>query len=442
MVIPPDLLAILMVGGVLLLLLIGMPIGFAMGISGLLGMWAILGIEIALPSVTNLAFNKLSSYLWTTIPLFILMGHFVLHSGVVGDVFSLMSRWLWRLPGALAVATSASAAAFAACSGSSLATVATMGRVAIGEMRERGYDMRLAAGCVAASGTMGSLIPPSIYLIVYAMFTEQSITKMFLAGVIPGLLELLIYAGLVVLLCWRNPGLAPRLANRNQALLASLAGRSPSPARAVMLLLLGAMILGGIYTGIFTPTEAGAVGAFAAFLLALSMRGITGRKLQDALGETAEATVTIFVIVVGAMILSRAIGLTGLPSDLSHVIAESGLPPMAIIVGFCAMYIVLGMFLDPLGMVLLTLPVVFPVVIKLGFDPIWFGIIMIKVMEIGLITPPLGLNVYMLRSSNPDIPLGTINRGIAWFFCADLVHLAILLAFPVLSTWLPSLMDQ
>lgn len=437
----PDLLAILMIAGVFALLVLGMPIGFAMGVAGLAGMWVMLGPEIALPSITNLAMSKLASYLWTTIPLFILMGHFALQSGVVRDLFALMARWLWRLPGGLAVATSASAAAFAACSGSSLATVATMGRLAIGEMRARGYDMRLAAGCVAACGTMGSLIPPSIYLIVYAMFTEQSITQMFMAGIVPGLLEFLIYSSMIIFICWRFPSLAPRIRDRQAALLGAMTGADrPRPSRALLLLGLGVMVLSGIYTGFFTPTEAGAVGAFAAFLLALTMRGLTWKRLNHALLDTAEATVSIFTIVLGAMILSRALGLTGLPAELSAMIAGSGLPPMAIIIGFCVMYIILGMFLDPMGMVLLTLPVVFPVVMQLGYDPIWFGIIMIKVMEIGLITPPLGLNVYMLRASSPGLKLGTINRGVGWFFCADIVHLALLLAFPALSTWLPRMM--
>jgi C4-dicarboxylate transporter DctM subunit len=430
----PVWVGILLLVGLFVFLALGMPIGFAMGIAGLAGIWVLAGPGAALPSLATLAYYKIGEYTWTCIPLFIIMGHFALHARFAEDFYYGMSRTFGRLPGGLAMATSASCAGFAACSGSSLATAATIGKISIGEMNRYHYDMRLATGCIAASGTMGSLIPPSIYIIIYCIFAEQSISQVFMAGFIPGLLEAVLYMTLILLLCSRNRRLGPPLKGISWMESVTALGRGWG------VIALAGFVLGGIYTGFFTPTEAGALGAFAALIGGLAMNRLKWSHMKAALLETAETTIMIFVIVIGAFLLTRALALSTLPQLLSARISAFSVSPMVTMVGICVMYIILGTFIDPMGMVLLTLPVIFPVVMHLGYNPIWFGIIVIKVMEIGLITPPLGLNVYMINSVAPEVPLHEVFRGITWFFVADLVHLALLLAFPAITLWLPSIM--
>lgn len=418
----------------LALIIINMPIGFAMGISGFIGIWALVGPGAALPTLATLSFFKVGVYTWTCIPLFILMGHLALHAGFAEDFYFGMSRTMGRVPGGLAMAAAASCAGFAACSGSSLATAATIGKISIGEMKKYNYDRRLVTGCIAASGTMGSLIPPSIYIIVYCMFAEQSISKVFMAGFIPGLLEAVLYMGMIWVRCLMKPSLGPTVGGVSWSESLRALGKGWG------IVALAVFVLGGIYTGFFTPTEAGALGAFAALLGGLAVRRLSWAKLKSALLESAETTIMIFVIVIGAFLLTRALALSTIPQQLSAWISGLQMPAMVIMLGFCLMYVALGTFIDPMGMILLTLPVVFPVVMNLGYNPIWFGIIIIKVMEMGLITPPLGLNVYMISSVAPDVPLHEVFRGIGWFLLMDAVHLGILLAFPIISLWLPSLM--
>jgi len=418
----------------LALIIINMPIGFAMGISGFIGIWALVGPGAALPTLATLSFFKVGVYTWTCIPLFILMGHLALHAGFAEEFYFGMSRTMGRVPGGLAMAAAASCAGFAACSGSSLATTATIGKISFGEMKKYNYDRRLITGCIAASGTMGSLIPPSIYIIVYCMFAEQSISKVFMAGFIPGLLEAALYMSMIWVRCLMKPSLGPTVAGVSWGESLRALGRGWG------IVALAIFVLGGIYTGLFTPTEAGALGAFAALSGGLAMRRLTWAKLKSALLESAETTIMIFVIVIGAFLLTRALALSTIPQQLSTWISGLQMAPMVIMLGFCLMYVALGTFIDPMGMILLTLPVVFPVVMNLGYNPIWFGIIVIKVMEMGLITPPLGLNVYMISSVAPEVPLHEVFRGIGWFLLMDTVHLGILLAFPIISLWLPSLM--
>jgi tripartite ATP-independent transporter DctM subunit len=416
------------------LIVINMPIGFAMGISGLIGIWLLAGADAALPTLATLSFFKVGVYTWTCIPLFILMGHLALHAGFAEDFYFGMSRTMGRVPGGLAMAAAASCAGFAACSGSSLATTATIGKISIGEMKKYHYDRRLVTGCIAASGTMGSMIPPSIYIIVYCMFAEQSISKVFMAGFIPGVLEALLYMGMIWIRCAIRPGLGPAVKGFPWGQSLRALGRGWG------IVALAVFVLGGIYTGFFTPTEAGALGSFAALMGGLAMRRLAWQKLKIALLESAETTIMIFVIVIGAFLLTRALALSTIPQLLSAWISGLAVPPMVIMISFSLMYIALGTFIDPMGMILLTLPVVFPVVMQLGYSPIWFGIIIIKVMEMGLITPPLGLNVYMISSVAPDVPLHDVFRGIGWFLLMDVLHLGLLLAFPILALWLPSIM--
>jgi len=430
----PIFIGILTLLVLLVLLILRMPIGFAMGIAGLIGIWILKGPSAALPTLASCAYFKIGTYQWTCIPLFIIMGHFAFYSGFAKDFFYAMYQTLGRFPGGLAMATSASCAGFAACSGSSLATAATMGKISIAEMKKYNYEMRLATGCIAASGTMGSLIPPSIYIIIYCMFAEQSISTVFMAGFIPGILEAILYMSMVGIRSSRNPELGPPL--KGITWRESLAALP----RGWGVIGLAFFVLGGIYTGFFTPTEAGALGAFAALISSLAMRRLNWPKLKTALLETAETTIMIFVIILGAFLLTRALALSTIPSQVTLWISSQSLPPMVIVIGFCLMYIALGMFIDPIGMILLTLPIVYPVVTGLGFSPIWLGIIIIKVMEMGLITPPLGLNVYMISAVAPDVPMQDVFRGILWFFAMDVIHLALLLAFPVISLWLPSTM--
>jgi tripartite ATP-independent transporter DctM subunit len=334
------------------------------------------------------------------------------------------------VPGGLAVATVFATAGFAAVSGASTATAAVFTRVAIPHMLENGYDRRLAAGVVAAGGTLASLIPPSAILVVYALIVEQSVSALLLAGFIPGVVSAIIYAMLIVGQCVLRPELgrpikSPPLVQRFKTL----------PPITPVIAVVG-IIFYSMYSGKATPTEAGALGAFVVFVIAL-FRGMTVGNIMDALLETAKLTVMIFSLVWGVLIFVRFLGFAGLPQAFAEWIVALPLPPLAIMVLILLAYTILGMFMDAIGMLLLTLPVVYPAVIALGYHPIWFGIIVVKMCEVCLITPPVGLNCYVVHAVRPDIPLGDVFRGIGPFFGADVATLALFIAFPEIILWLP-----
>jgi tripartite ATP-independent transporter DctM subunit len=338
-----------------------------------------------------------------------------------------------RLHGGLAMASVTGCAMFAAVSGSSMATAAAMGKLAVPEMLRYRYEPGLATGVVAASGTLGSLIPPSILMVLYGIFTEESVGKLLLAGLIPGILSALIYMGMIWLRARANPDLAPSAEPSSWAeKFASLKG-----AWSISILFL--IVMGGIYSGFVTPTEASAVGAAGAWVLAFVTGRMNREKSRLVLVETVKQTTAIFTLVLGAKLFVGFIALTQIASYLTVFAGSLDLPPLVIMLVLSLIYIVLGTFMDPIGMMLLTLPVVTPVIHSLGFDLIWFGVIMVKFLEIGLITPPVGLNVYVLKGVvGSEVPLDTIFKGILWFLAMDVLTLAVLIIFPEISLWLPA----
>ena len=411
-----------------------MYIGMAMALVGLLGLCFLVGVEagINILGITPLAEG--SSYTLSVIPLFVLMGQFAFISGISSDIYRTVYAWMGRFRGGLAMATVLACAGFAAVCGSSLATGATMGMVAIPEMKKYGYDPRLSTGCVAAGGTLGILIPPSIGFILYGILTEESIGKLFMAGFLPGILMASLFIIAIFIQCKINPEMGPRgAATTWRVKIKSLGGTWG-------MLLLFLIVMGGIYFGVFTPTEAAGVGAFGAFLFALFKGKLNIQSLIQCLMETGKTTAFIFLIIIGANIFSTFLGLAKLPMGLADFIAGLALPRILILAGIVLIYVVLGCVMDCYAIMILTVPIIFPVVEALRFDPIWFGVLMVIVLEVGLITPPVGLNVFVLKGAAPDVPLTTIFRGIWPFLIAAFLAIVIITIFPGIALFIPSLM--
>jgi tripartite ATP-independent transporter DctM subunit len=370
------------------------------------------------------------------IPFFIMMGSFAASAGITTDLYRMAKAWLGHLPGGLAIATTWGTALWSAISGSSTATAAVMGRMAVPEMIAHGYDRKLAAGSVAAGAAMDALIPPSVVMIVYGLLTESSIAPLLIAGFIPGFFEALSFAVLIYVMARRNPRLAPaaeRVPWGGRVRSIFLAGNWPFTA--IFLL-----VFGGIYFGVFTPTEAGAIGAFGTFLTALFLGRLNRRTLMEGLLETGKVSVMLFIIIAGVLIFSRFLAFSGFTRTATDYIVSLGMPPMMILVGFLIVYLILGCFLDAIGMMALTLPIFGPIVEKLGFEMIWFGILVVKMIEIALITPPVGLNVYVLRGVLPQVPTAEIFRGTLPFLWVQFVNVLLILLFPDLVLWLPRTM--
>lgn len=381
----------------------------------------------------NAPWPVLSKYILIAVPLFVIMGHFAFHAGVSRKAYDLGRAWLSRFPGGLGMATIAGCAGFAATSGSSVATAATMGRVAIPEMEQSGYASSFAAGTVAAGGLLGIMIPPSVPLVLYAVLTDTSVGAMLVAGIIPGLLSAIIFVFGIAVMVKRNPSLAP--------------GRFSVPWKERFdalkggwgIVVLFGVVIGGMFAGFFTPTEAAAAGAFVALLMLLATRSKVRVKLFDSLTETVRTVGMIFIIVLCASFYAEFINVARLPTTLAESAVSLPVPPLVVVALCLALYIPLGMFLDPISILLITLPITFPVVGALGFSAIWYGVLVVKLIEISLITPPVGLNVYTLAGIAKHIPLEKIFRGVTWFIAWELVSTALLFAFPFISTWLPSL---
>lgn len=427
-----------LIGIFILLVLIAFRIhvAFALASVGICGYFVILGWRPTSGLLELVPYSFIASFVLTTIPLFLLMGYLAHHAGLTRDIYHTARVWLSRVPGGLAIASVAGCAVFAAACGSSLATAAMMGRIAIPEMIEHKYDKGLSTGCVAAAGTIGSLIPPSILLILYGALTETSIGRLLIAGFIPGIFSAFIYMFMIFVRATKNTDLAPLVKEKvlwRQRLIA-LKGTWG-------ILTLFVMVIGGIYFGFFTPTEAGAMGAFGAFMIALISGKLNWRTFIDSLSDTVRSTSQIFAIAVGAVIFTKFMGISDLPGVICEFILDLKIHPLFILTGLSLVYVFLGMFLDTIGVMLMTLPVVYPVIEALGFNPVWFGIIVIKYLEIGLITPPVGLNVYVIKGVVGDkIPLEDIFRGITWFLAMDILTLAILIAFPQITLFLPDTM--
>ena len=430
----PLVIGYIILGVLILFLFSGAPIGVVMGLAGFIGMGYVSGWGAAFGIMKTVPYATISTYSYCVIPLFVLMGTLSFHSGLTTDLYWTINKWLGKWPGGLAMATVGACASFAAVSGSSLATAATMGTVALPEMKRYNYDPALATGCVAAGGTIGILIPPSVILILYGILTEQSIGKLFLAGFIPGILEAVFYIGVIYIICKRNPLLGPRGDSTTfKEKVVALKGTW-----GVVVLFL--VVIGGIYLGVFTPIEAGGVGAFGAFLFALGKKRLTRKNFAASLIDTGKSTAMILLIIVGAMIFGYFLAVTRLPNELASAIA--GLPVNRyVILGIVLIaYLLIGCVMDAMAMILLTVPIFFPLAMSLGFDPIWFGIIIVRVFEMASITPPVGMNVYVIHGVAKDVPLGTIFKGIIPFLMADICHVALLVSVPQIVLFLPNLM--
>lgn len=420
----------------LVLLALRVPIAFSLGIVSLGGIALIRGPMPAVAALETLTFNFIAHWSLSAVPMFLLMGNVAYKSGLTQSLYRATRLWLSSLPGGLAIASTAACALFAAASGSSVATASAMGRIAIPEMLKYKYDPGLATGTVAAAGTLGSLIPPSILIILFAIFAEASIGQMLIAGILPGILSALVFASMIMIRCKINPKLAPKVEGGVTwgERIAVLRDIWPLP-----VLILG--VLGGIYSGIFTATEAGAGGAFLAFVIAGLQRRLTMQVFKESVIESLKATSMIFFIALGGIMLTRFMAMSGVPAALSLALGDHALDPIVLVIASSVIFIVLGMFLDSIGLMLLTLPVLLPLFEASGADIIWFGVLVIKYLEIGLITPPVGLNVYVIKGVVGDkVPLETIFKGVLWFVLADIFTLALLIAFPDISLLLPKTM--
>ena len=428
----PFTVGLIALGLLLLLIFVGVRVVFAAAIVGLLGLVELLGWGPAAGIVGTIPHSKSSTYALSVLPMFIFIGFLAYHAGMTSALFDAARKWIGWVPGGLAVATVFATAGFAAVSGASTATSAVFSRVAIPEMLRYGYDRRLAAGVVAAGGTLATLIPPSAIIVIYAIIVEESVGKLLLAGFLPGVVSALIYAGIIIVWAMVRRDDAPSVGGFTWGeRVKSLPGVLP-------IFIVVFIIISAIYGGWATPTEAGALGAAVVFSLAV-LRGTKWKEIQGSLMEAAKLTVMIFSLIWGVLIFVRFLGFSGLPEAFTSWIVSLDVHPMVIMMCILLAYAILGMFMDAIGMLLLTLPVVYPAVIALGFDSIWFGIIVVKMAEVCLITPPIGLNCFVVNGVRPDIPLTDVFRGIALFFVADVLTIAALLAFPEIVTWLPNL---
>lgn len=417
-----------------LLIFMRVPIGFAMAVIGFIGFGIIAGFGPSLSHLGNVSFMSVASFTLSVIPLFVLMGYFASNAGIIGDAFKATHDLLGQLPGGLAIATIGACAGFAACTGSSIAAAATMTQVALPEMKRHSYDNGLATGTIAAGGTLGILIPPSVPFCVYGIITEQSIGQLFMAGIIPGIMMTFLFVFTISTLVGINPKLGPRgpRTSTREKLMALPKFWSP--------FILIAVVLGGIWGGIFTPSEAGALGAFAAMLIALIRRRLTLKSLVDNLSQTATSTAMIFAIVIGAMIFGYFLTLSGVPKALADFVHSMMVPPLVTMVVIIVMYIILGCIMDTLAMTLITIPIIFPLVIGAGYDPILFGVIFVITGEMALITPPIGMNVFVISGMAQDIPMYSIFKGVFPFLIPMLLSIILILIFPQIALFLPQTM--
>ncbi|WP_417722607.1 TRAP transporter large permease [Salipiger sp.] len=418
------------------LLAFRVPIGVSLIAVSVGGIWAVMGWDVTWGIVRVVPYGFAANWPLSSIPMFLLMGFLCFHAGLTRGLFEAARLWLARLPGGLAVASIFGASGFAAVTGSSLACAAAMGRIAVPEMTRQGYDIRLATGTVAAAGTIGALIPPSILLILYGIIAQVPISDLFIGGVSAGLLTMVAYVATVMIWSTLRPEAAPRITE-------------PSTARArfralveiwpVLLLILG--VFGGLFGGIFTPTEAGGVGAFLSLVIAAMKRSLTLAAIRQSVSETLMTSASLFIIAIGASMLTRFLALSGVGEALSDAVLQLGLDPVLLMLGIIAIYMVLGMFLEPMGAMMLTLPVLLPITAEAGFNGLWFGIVVAKLLEIGMITPPIGMNVFVIRGVVGNLAsTGQIFRGVTWFLLADAAVVAILVSFPGLVLWLPRLL--
>jgi C4-dicarboxylate transporter DctM subunit len=417
--------------GMLGLLVLGVPIAFAMALVGAVGLWVLEGPGPAMAHTLLIPWTEGRSFVFVTIPLFVLMGQIVYHTGLATDLYDGIRTWIGKIPGGMAITSVLACGAFGAVTGSSIATVATMGAIVMPEMRRYKYDPRLATGTLAASGTLGILIPPSVIFIFYGLMTETSIGALFIAGIVPGLLTVAMFSGIVFVRCLIKPSLGPPGPG------ATWGERWRSTAGLVPIIGLFAFVIGGIYAGIFTPTEAAGVGC-SGVLVAAGLKGRLNRPaLARALEETALISAMMFAIIVAGYLLARFLAVTGTTEAMVDVLVGMELGRVGFLMLLILLYFVLGSMLDVFGMLVLTIPFVMPVARELGIDPIWFGVFAVVMAEVALVTPPIGANVFVMKRTAPEVPMGDIFMGVLPFVVGEMIVIALLIAFPEIALWLP-----
>lgn len=417
----------------LLLFLLRMPVAFSMILVGLAGFAYLGGIESALTLLAQDIFETFTSYPLSVIPMFILMGSFAFASGISQRLYKTSYTWVGQLRGGLTVATVLACSGFAAICGSTAATAATMGRIALPEMKKYGYDDILATGTVASAGTLGILVPPSTVLIVYGILTEESIGKLFVAGILPGVILSLLFVATVVVLCLRNPAAGPPgpPTTWTQKLKATTG--------IIEAVLLFVLTIGGLFLGWFSPTQAGAIGAFGALFIGMIRGRLKLRVTIDAAKDGLRTACMVLYIIAGATVFGHFMAISNIPFVLADWVGSLPFPPMAVMAVMIFIYFIGGFFMDSMALIVVTIPIFFPVVLQLGFDPIWFGVIIVLVAEMGVITPPVGVNVFVIKGIAPEIPLHMIFRGILPFLVALIVMTILLVMFPEIATYLPGL---
>ena len=417
----------------LLLFLLRMPVGFAMGFVGVVGFAYLADPGPALSLLAQDIFEQFSSYPLSVIPMFILMGTFAFASGISKRLYQTAYTWVGGVRGGLTIATVIACAGFAAICGSTAATAATMGKIALPEMKKYKYNSTLATGTVAASGTLGILIPPSTILIVYGILTEESIGKLFIAGVLPGIMLSLAFVAVVAILCLRNPQLGP------PGIPTSFKQKVRAVNGIIEAIILFLLTIGGLFLGWFSPTQAGAIGAGGALVIGLVRRQLTWRNFFEAGKEGLRTSCMVLIIITGATVFGHFMAISTIPFALADWIKSLPIPPVALMGVIIFLYFIGGFFMDSMALVVVTIPIFFPVVMQLGYDPIWFGVIIVLVAEMGVITPPVGVNVFVIKGIAPDVPLHIIFRGIFPFLIALIIMTALLVAFPQIATFLPDL---
>jgi C4-dicarboxylate transporter, DctM subunit len=416
------------------LMLLRVPVGMAMGLVGVSGFGYIVGGFPALKMVGQTSMRTVTDYTFGVIPMFLLMGAFVSNSGMSRELFRAANSFLGHLRGGLGIATIAACGGFAAISGSSVATAATFSTVAYPEMRRYGYPQSFATGVIAAGGTLGAMLPPSTVLAVYGIITEQDIGKLFIAGVLPGLLAASMYICTVAIIGFVRPGFLPRTPRHSWK--DRLAGVRDIWAT----MLLFVFVIGGLYGGLFTPTEAGGMGAGGAFLIGVLRGRLDRTEIRRSLLQATRTAAAVFTVLIGALLFGYFLTVTQTPQKVTEFLTGLGIGRYGILALIMVMYLVLGCLMDALAMVILTVPIIFPVIVHLGFDPIWFGVIIVMTVELGLIHPPVGMIVFVIKSVVQDVSFATIFKGVLPFIATDLIRLVILIAFPIIALWLPSRM--
>ena len=430
----PDAVALIGFIALFTLMLLRVPVGMAMGLVGVCGYSYIVGTGPALKLIGQTSMRTVTDYTFGVIPMFMLMGAFVSVSGVSRELFRAANAFIGHLRGGLGVATVVACGGFAAICGSSVATAATFSSVAYPEMRRFGYPQSFSTGVIAAGGTLGAMLPPSTVLAVYAILTQQDIGKLFMAGIIPGILAMLMYVLTIFIIVQVRPDWLPR--GEQKTWPERLSGLKDVWAPLVLFV----FVIGGLYGGFFTPTEAGGVGATGAFLLGVLRGKLDRAGILTALLSATRTAAAVFTVLIGALIFGYFLTVTQVPQNLTAFLSELGLGRYGVLALIMVMYLILGCLMDAMAMIILTVPIVFPIIVQLGFDPIWFGIIIVMTVELGLIHPPVGMNVFVIKSVVHDVSFMTIFKGVIPFVLTDLLRLVILIAFPMIALWLPGRM--